>query len=124
MTNIDEIKKAIRPQTRLFWVETPSNPRLKITDIARVAEVAHAAGALCACDNTWSPIVQRPLDHGADLVMHSTTKYFGGHSDVLAGALVTAHEDEAWQALHAARRVEGACLGQRFSSFVGLSKTR
>ena len=88
MTNLDEVKRAVQPRTKLFWVETPSNPVLKITDIAAVAEIAHAAGAICACDNTWAPIVQRPLDLGADLVMHSTTKYLGGHSDVTGGAVI------------------------------------
>jgi cystathionine gamma-synthase len=87
-TNLDEVKKGIRPETKLVWIETPSNPLPKITDIAAVAEIAHAARALCACDNTWAPIVQRPLDLGCDLVMHSTTKYLGGHSDVTGGAIV------------------------------------
>ena len=87
MTKADEITKAVRPQTKLFWVETPSNPRLKITDIARVAKAAHAAGAICVCDNTWAPVVQRPLEFGADFVVHSTTKYLGGHSDVTGGAV-------------------------------------
>ncbi|HVU15099.1 MAG TPA: aminotransferase class V-fold PLP-dependent enzyme, partial [Phototrophicaceae bacterium] len=83
------VERAIRPQTKLIWVETPSNPQLKIVDIARVTEIAHKAGALCAVDNTWAtPIWQRPLDLGADMVMHATTKYLGGHSDVLGGALV------------------------------------
>ena len=88
MTKADEAKHAIRSTTKLIWIETPSNPLLKITDIAAIAEIAHAAGALCACDNTWSPIVQRPLDLGCDLVMHSTTKYLGGHSDVTGGAII------------------------------------
>ncbi|HEX8899061.1 MAG TPA: aminotransferase class V-fold PLP-dependent enzyme, partial [Chthoniobacterales bacterium] len=88
MTNVADVKNAIRPTTKLLWIETPSNPLLKITDIAAVAEIAHAAGALCACDNTWAPIVQRPLDLGCDLVMHSTTKYLGGHSDVTGGAII------------------------------------
>jgi len=88
MTKPDEAKHAIRSTTKLIWIETPSNPLLKITDIAAIAEIAHAAGALCACDNTWSPIVQRPLDLGCDLVMHSTTKYLGGHSDVTGGAII------------------------------------
>ena len=88
MTNLDEIKQAVRPQTKLFWVETPSNPRLKITDIALVAKAAHAAGAICVCDNTWAPVVQRPLELGADFVVHSTTKYLGGHSDVTGGAVI------------------------------------
>src|SRR2546423_5257638 len=89
MTNLDAVKKAIGPKTKLIWIETPSNPLLKITDIAGVAEIARDAGALCACDNTWAPIVQRPLDLGCDLVMHSTTKYLGGHSDVTGGAIIT-----------------------------------
>jgi cystathionine gamma-synthase len=88
MTSLDEIKKTMRPSTKLVWVETPSNPRLKITDITRVAETAHAAGAICVCDNTWAPVVQRPLDLGADFVVYSTTKYFGGHSDVTGGAVI------------------------------------
>ena len=88
MTNLEALKEAIRPETKLIWIETPSNPLLKITDISAVAKVAHTAGALCACDNTWAPIVQRPLDLGCDLVMHSTTKYLGGHSDVTGGAIV------------------------------------
>src|SRR6185295_10159040 len=88
------VKEAVRPKTKLLWVETPSNPLLKITDIAAVAEIAHAAGANCVCDNTWAPIVQRPLDLGGDFVMHSTTKYLGGHSDVTGGAIVAKAKSE------------------------------
>lgn len=89
MTGLDAVQAAIRPHTRLLWIETPSNPLLKVTDIAATARIAHAAGALLVADNTWaSPVVQRPLDHGADIVMHSTTKYLSGHSDVLGGALI------------------------------------
>ena len=88
MTKLDDVREAAGPKTRLVWVETPSNPLLKITDIAAVAQIAHEAGALCACDNTWAPIVQRPLELGADLVMHATTKYLGGHSDVTGGAVI------------------------------------
>ena len=88
MTMLDAVREAVRPKTKLIWIETPSNPLLKITDIAAVADIAHAANAICACDNTWAPIVQRPLELGADLVMHSTTKYLGGHSDVTGGAIV------------------------------------
>lgn len=88
MTKLDELATALRPRTKLVWVETPSNPLLKITDIARVAEIAHGAGAICACDNTWAPIVQRPLDLGVDLVVHATTKYLGGHSDVTGGVAI------------------------------------
>lgn len=89
MTNLDNIREAIQPNTRLIWVETPSNPLLHITDIQEVATIAHQNNALCAVDNTWAtPVLQQPLALGADLVMHSTTKYFGGHSDLLGGALV------------------------------------
>ena len=106
MTNLDEIKKAVRPRTKLIWVETPSNPRLKITDIARVAEVAHAAGAICACDNTWAPIVQRPLDLGADLVVHATTKYLGGHSDVTGGVVIAKTKTEYFERV---REIQATC---------------
>jgi cystathionine gamma-synthase len=89
MTDPANVRAAVRPSTRLVWVETPSNPLLKVADIAAIAAIAHAAGALCAVDNTWAtPVQQRPLDLGADLAMHATTKYLGGHSDVLGGAVV------------------------------------
>src|SRR4029434_8322727 len=88
MTNLDQLKQAIRSETRLVWVETPTNPLLGVVDIAGAAELAHAAGALCAVDNTFAtPFLQRPLELGADLVVHSSTKYLGGHSDVVRGGL-------------------------------------
>ena len=87
----DAVRAAIRPTTRVIWCETPTNPLLNIADIARTAEVAHEAGALLVVDNTFaSPYLQQPLTLGADVVVHSTTKYLGGHSDVVGGALVTA----------------------------------
>ncbi|MFF7293108.1 cystathionine gamma-synthase [Microbacterium sp. NPDC008134] len=87
--DLDAVRQAIRPETKIVWLETPSNPLLKIVDIAVVAEVAHAAGAVVVVDNTFaSPALQQPLALGADLVVHSTTKYLGGHSDVLGGAVV------------------------------------
>src|SRR5438876_11613625 len=79
MSEIKLIKKALRPNTKLAWAETPSNPLLKIVDLAAVADVVHANGALCVCDNTWAPTLQRPSDCGRDLILHSTTKSFGGH---------------------------------------------
>ncbi|RZU32927.1 cystathionine gamma-synthase [Blastococcus saxobsidens] len=86
----DALRAAIRPTTRVVWCETPSNPLLNITDIERTAAIAHEAGALLVVDNTFaSPYLQRPLTLGADVVVHSTTKYLGGHSDVVGGALVT-----------------------------------
>lgn len=89
LSDVDELRAAIRPETRIVWVETPSNPLLKIVDIELIAEIAHAAGAIAVVDNTFaSPALQQPLSLGADLVVHSTTKYLGGHSDVLGGAVV------------------------------------
>lgn len=89
MTKIEAIRQAIRPETALIWLETPSNPQLSISDIKTIVELAHRSGALCAVDNTWAtPVMQQPLELGVDVVMHSTTKYFGGHSDVLGGCLV------------------------------------
>jgi cystathionine gamma-synthase len=89
MTDFQQIKSAIQPNTKLIWIETPSNPELKITDIEATANLAHEHGAILAVDNTWAtPVMQRCFDFGADVVMHSTTKYFGGHSDVLSGALI------------------------------------
>ena len=87
--DIDAVARALAQPTAMVWVETPSNPLLRISDLAAIAELAHARGALLACDNTFaSPVLQRPFESGADLVMHSTTKYLGGHSDVLGGVLV------------------------------------
>jgi cystathionine gamma-synthase len=87
--DVAAVRAAIRPETRLIWVETPTNPLLGIADIATLAAVAHDAGALLVVDNTFaSPYLQRPLALGADVVVHSTTKYLGGHSDVVGGALV------------------------------------
>lgn len=89
MSDLDAVRKSIRPDTKILWVETPSNPLMKISDIAGLAEIGHAAGALVVVDNTFaSPYLQRPLTLGADVVVHSTTKYLGGHSDVLGGAVI------------------------------------
>lgn len=107
MARIDEITQAVRPKTKLVWIETPSNPLLKITDIPRVAETAHAAGALCACDNTWSPIVQRPLDLGADFVVHATTKYLGGHSDVTGGVVIAKQQTDYFERIREVQTTAG-----------------
>ena len=94
LTDPEALAGAIRPETRFVWVETPSNPLLKIIDIASVSEVAHAAGARVVVDNTFAtPALQRPLELGADVVVHSVTKYIGGHSDLIGGAVVTSHHD-------------------------------
>jgi cystathionine gamma-synthase len=108
MPDLDAIKKAVKPQTKVIWTETPSNPTVKLTDLAAVAEIAQKAGALLVCDNTWSPIIQRPLAFGADVVMHSTTKYFGGHSDVVGGALIAREENEFFQRVRDIQRTGGA----------------
>jgi cystathionine gamma-synthase len=112
MTNLDAVRTAIVPATRVVWVETPANPTWELTDLAAVGAIAHAAGALFAVDSTCAtPVHCHPIDHGADLVMHSATKFLGGHSDVLAGVLVTAHADATWEAIRQLRHDEGACLG-------------
>jgi cystathionine gamma-synthase len=98
MRDPENVRAALQPSTRLVWVETPSNPLLKIADIAAIAEIAHGAGARCIVDNTWAtPVQQRPLDLGADASLHSTTKYLGGHSDVLGGAVIVREADEFFQ---------------------------
>jgi cystathionine gamma-synthase len=90
MTDLDALKKSLRDETRVVWVETPTNPLLKIIDIAAVAELAHETGAWCVVDNTFaSPYLQQPIRLGADAVIHSATKYLGGHSDVVGGVIVT-----------------------------------
>lgn len=92
----DQVEAAIRPETRLIWLETPTNPLLKLADIAAIATAGRAHGVLTVVDNTFaSPACQRPLEHGADIVLYSTTKYLGGHSDVVGGALVTSNEEVA-----------------------------
>jgi len=92
LDDLDAVRSALRPgSTRVIWVETPTNPLLRVADIAALADVAHAAGAVLVVDNTFaSPALQQPLSLGADVVVHSTTKYIGGHSDVIGGALVVA----------------------------------
>jgi cystathionine gamma-synthase len=89
MTDLSAIKRAIKKNTKLIWIETPSNPNLKITNIQAVVKIAKAKNILVACDNTWAtPFFTRPFEFGVDLVMHSTTKYFGGHSDILGGCII------------------------------------
>jgi cystathionine gamma-synthase len=111
MSDPSIIEAAIRPNTRLFWLETPTNPLLKVIDIARVAEIAHQHGARVGVDNTFaSPYFQNPLALGADIVMHSCTKYLGGHSDLVAGILVVSHEN-LYEPLFETRRTTGGILG-------------
>ena len=108
MSDLAAVKKALKPNTKLAWSETPSNPLLKIVDLAAVAEIVHDAGALFVCDNTWAPVLQRPFDLGADLILHSTTKYFGGHCDVLGGIVVAKTEDDFVQRIRSIQYEAGA----------------
>lgn len=95
MTDLQAVEAAVRPETKLLWIETPTNPLLRVVDIAAVSEIAHASEIDVAVDNTFaSPFLQQPLALGADLSLHSTTKYLGGHSDVIGGAVLT--NDDAW----------------------------
>ncbi|WP_448640842.1 cystathionine gamma-synthase [Geodermatophilus sp. URMC 63] len=112
LNDVDALRAAIRPETRLVWCETPTNPLLNVADIALVAEVAHDAGALLVVDNTFaSPYLQRPLTLGADVVVHSTTKYLGGHSDVVGGALVVGDDEELAEQLAYHQNAMGAVSG-------------
>ena len=109
--DIDAVRAAITPATRALWVETPSNPQLVVSDIAALAGLAHSRGLLLAVDNTFAtPALQQPLALGADVVMHSTTKYLGGHSDVMGGALVFRERGDAHARIAHARHVQGAVM--------------
>ncbi|HEY0421231.1 MAG TPA: PLP-dependent aspartate aminotransferase family protein [Acetobacteraceae bacterium] len=112
-TDLDAVRGAIRPgTTKLVWLESPGNPLWNITDIAAVAEIAHKAGALVAVDSTAAtPILSRPLALGADIVMHSATKYLNGHSDVVAGALAARADDDFWGRIKRVRSMQGMILG-------------
>ncbi|WP_246455221.1 trans-sulfuration enzyme family protein [Thermomonas brevis] len=124
MADLDAVHAACAKPLSLLWIETPSNPLLKISDIAALAELGHAAGALVVVDNTFAtPLLQRPLALGADVVMHSTTKYFGGHSDVLGGALVFARDDAFARKVAHRLHVTGAVLAP-FSAWLTLRGCR
>jgi len=109
MTDLDTVRANIRPNTRLIWAETPSNPMLKITDIAAIAEISRRAGLIFGVDGTWAtPILQHPLELGADLVVHSSTKYLGGHSDLIGGIVVMAAPSELSQRIRQIQGIGGA----------------
>lgn len=112
-TDLQAVEAAIRPgSTRLLWVETPANPTWEVSDLAALCQLAHANGARVAVDNTVAtPVLTRPIEFGADLVVHSATKYLNGHSDVLAGAVLTARNDPFWQRIRSWRRTAGAVPG-------------
>jgi cystathionine gamma-synthase len=125
MADAAVVEAAVQPgKTQLVWVETPANPLWTITDIAAVARIAHAAGALLAVDSTVAtPLLTRPIEHGADIVMHAATKYLNGHSDLLAGALVTRDDDAFWQSVKGIRASLGGTLGS-FESWLLLRGLR
>ena len=112
-TDLEAMRAKITPGvTKLVWLETPANPLWSITDIAAVAKLAHDAGAIVAVDSTCAtPMLTRPLEHGADIVMHSATKYLNGHSDVVAGALATSRSDALWERIRRNRTMLGQILG-------------
>jgi cystathionine gamma-synthase len=113
MTEPSRAAAAVQPgRTKLIWIETPANPTLVVTDIAAMAEVAHRAGALLAVDSTFAtPVLTQPIALGADLVMHSATKYLNGHSDVIAGSLTAKAADDHWQRIKSIRAQAGTVLG-------------
>jgi cystathionine gamma-synthase len=124
MDDLAALRAAIRPETRLVFVETPSNPLLKITDVAAVAAVARSAGAVTLVDSTFAtPALTRPLELGADVVLHSTTKYFGGHSDVQGGALVFRERGPLHEKVAHVRHVLGA-VASPFNSWLVLRGLR
>src|ERR1051325_7657202 len=111
MEDLDAVRRAMRETTRVLWSESPSNPLMKIVDLAALAEIAHANRALLAVDGTFaSPALQRPIEHGADVVLHSTTKYLGGHTDVQGGALVFRRRDALFDAALHVRKITGGVL--------------
>lgn len=124
MADLDAVRAACAQPLAMLWIETPSNPLLKVCDIAALAALGHAAGALVVADNTFAtPLLQRPLALGADIVMHSTTKYFGGHSDVLGGALVFARNDALAQRVAHRLHVTGGVMAP-FSAWLTLRGCR
>jgi cystathionine gamma-synthase len=124
MENLDILRAAMRPNTKLVWVETPSNPLMKVVDIAAIADIAHQRGARVVADGTFAtPALQRPIAHGADIVLHSTTKYLGGHSDVQGGSLAFRTRDDLYTAVEHSRTTTGA-VASPFNSWLVLRGIR
>jgi cystathionine gamma-synthase len=111
MRDIDEVRRACRPETKMFWVETPTNPLIEVVDIRAVAESAQAAGALLVCENTFAtPVLQRPFELGADMVVHSLTKYLGGHSDAMGGSVTIKNKPDVVAQIRDFQHTGGAIL--------------
>jgi cystathionine gamma-lyase len=120
LTKPSELEAAVRPDTRLVWVETPTNPLLKLVDLSAVAQMARKLGLLSVCDNTFAtPFIQRPLEHGFDIVVHSTTKYLNGHSDAVGGAAVVRSDQGLQERLAYLQNAIGGVSGP-FDSFLTL----
>ncbi len=119
LTELDSLRHAITPQTKMIWVESPTNPTMKLADLSAIAALARPAGIITVCDNTFAtPMLQRPLEFGFDMVMHSVTKYLGGHSDVIGGALVTNRADLA-QRIRYLQNAIGSVMGP-FDAYLSL----
>jgi cystathionine gamma-synthase len=124
MEDLDRVRAAMRDDTRVLWCETPSNPLLKVVDIAALGEIAHERGALLLVDGTFAtPALQRPIELGADVVLHSTTKYLGGHSDVQGGSLAFAKRGELFEAVEHTRKIHGG-VASPFNSWLVLRGVR
>jgi cystathionine gamma-lyase len=120
MTDLKAIEAAIKPNTRMIWIETPTNPLLRLVDLAAVAQIGRKRGVITVADNTFaSPYVQRPLEHGVDIVMHSTTKYLNGHSDIVGGCAVVGNNRELAEKLKFLQNAIGGIAGP-FDSFLAL----
>lgn len=108
MTDLTAVKSAMQPNTKIVWIETPSNPMLKITDITAVSDIAHESGALVGVDGTWAtPMLQPALQLGADVVVHSTTKYLGGHSDLTGGIVIAKEENDLYEKMRSMQEIGG-----------------
>ncbi|MCP5475679.1 MAG: aminotransferase class I/II-fold pyridoxal phosphate-dependent enzyme [Rhodanobacteraceae bacterium] len=124
MSDADQVRRSLRPNTRCLWAETPSNPLLKLSSVAALADIARAAGAVLVVDATFAtPLLLQPLALGANVVMHSTTKYLAGHSDVGGGALIFANDDELASAVRESRKLLGA-VANPFASWLVLRGLR
>src|SRR6202163_1833268 len=120
LTDAAALEEAIRPNTRMLWVETPTHPRLKVVDLSAVAKIAQRHRILSVCDNTFAtPFIQRPLEHGFDIVVHSTTKYLNGHSDAVGGAAIVRHDEELKERLAYLQNALGG-VSSPFDSFLTL----
>ncbi len=124
MVDLDAVRAAVRPSTRVIWCETPSNPLMTIVDVAALARIAHDAKAMLVADMTFAtPALQRPIEQGADVVMHSTTKYLGGHSDVQGGSLAFARKDAFFESVLHCRKITGG-VASPFNSWLILRGIR